>query len=439
MHKPMSKVFTFCNSRGYGSVNYALSKEVTKSYSKRKKDYISAACLLKQINAVPRIRLFPSQLKLIFKYQQFLTLNFPESEDSLLSSHDKNCTELSKILAEIYLKNDSFAAYTDACLQTAEKFQMLKTLNTRRKEARVERNLEKGNLIISDEVYELLFRYFASKDDWNSIERTLSWIQEDGITPTFKMCIAPLACLGGLLQRSLKGKQFSKAFQLKVSTEERLFHAFIEGKIYDVIALAEKHGINVYDGLLRYPRGKGSLEKILTALLFVNLDRRPNLNFLSPPPFDSSRYSKTIEISNRVSSALDKAPLSPENLLSEVFQSSDAMMEAFKEQLRLESQGQVQIPPALPFFEEMLKTLPHHNQSQQKIHQSHRKQIYDCFLLPLLLLLLGGLASAAVELDWRGVAIPALLARRSVGRFYQVPIIRTRKEITSISWMKDGN
>lgn len=58
------------------------------------------------------------------------------------------------------------------------------------------------------------------------------------------------------------------------------------------------------------------------------------------------------------------------------------MVEAFKEQLRLESQGQVQIPPVLPFFEEMLKdapqiakTLPHLSQSQQKIHRSHRQHM----------------------------------------------------------------
>lgn len=58
------------------------------------------------------------------------------------------------------------------------------------------------------------------------------------------------------------------------------------------------------------------------------------------------------------------------------------MVEAFKEQLRLESQGQVQIPPALPFFEEMLKeapqiakTLPHPTQHQQKLQESHRQHI----------------------------------------------------------------
>ncbi|VUZ43793.1 unnamed protein product, partial [Hymenolepis diminuta] len=108
----------------------------------------------------------------------------------------------------------------------------------------------------------------------------------------------------------------------------------------------------------------------------------PNLNFLTSLPLDSSRYSKSIEITNRVSSVLDKAPLSPENLFYEVFQSPNTMVEAFKEQLRLESQGQVQIPPALPFFEEMLKdapqiakTLPQHSQSQQKIHRSHRQQM----------------------------------------------------------------
>ncbi|VUZ43792.1 unnamed protein product, partial [Hymenolepis diminuta] len=218
------------------------------------------------------MRLFPSQQRLISKYQDFLTLNFLGSEDSVLAAREDNYAELSKILAEIYLKNECFAAYTDACLQTAEKFQMLKTLNTRRKEARVERNLEKGNLIISDTVYELLLRYFASKDDWISTERTLSWIQEDGITPTFKMCVASLACLGGLLQRSLEGKHFSKALCLKISPDERLLYTFVEAKIFEMIALAENHGINVYDGLLRYPRGKNSLEKILTALLFVNID-----------------------------------------------------------------------------------------------------------------------------------------------------------------------
>lgn len=101
-------------------MTYTISKKVITNYSKYKKEYVSAACLLKQINAVPRIRLFPSQQKLISKYQDFLTLNFLESEDSVLTAHEDNYAELSKILAEIYLKNESFAAYTDACLQTAE-------------------------------------------------------------------------------------------------------------------------------------------------------------------------------------------------------------------------------------------------------------------------------------------------------------------------------
>lgn len=58
------------------------------------------------------------------------------------------------------------------------------------------------------------------------------------------------------------------------------------------------------------------------------------------------------------------------------------MVEAFREQLRLESQAQIQIPPALPFFEEVLKeapqiakTLPHHSQAQQQLHQSYRLQM----------------------------------------------------------------
>ncbi|KAM7536175.1 hypothetical protein Aperf_G00000090814 [Anoplocephala perfoliata] len=200
--------------------------------------------------------------------------------------------------------------------------------------------------------------------------------------PSITMCIASLECLGGLLHRSLEGKSLSKALHKKMSTEERLLHTFAEKKIEDVIALAEKHGIDVYEGLLRYPRGKNSLEKIITALFFVNLARKPSLNFLAPPSVDALRYSKTREITARVTSTLDSAPFSPENLFSEVFQSPEAMVEAFREQLRLESQGQIQIPPALPFFEEMLKeapqiakSLPHPSQAQQQLQESHRLQI----------------------------------------------------------------
>ena len=80
-----------------------------------------------------------------------------------------------------------------------------------------------------------------SKDDWLSVERTLSWLQEDGISPTFNMCVSSLECLGGLLHRSIHGKSISRALSIKISTEGRLLHSFVENKILDIIALAEKH------------------------------------------------------------------------------------------------------------------------------------------------------------------------------------------------------
>ena len=73
------------------------------------------------------------------------------------------------------------------------------------------------------------------------MERTLSWLQEDGIPPTFNICIASLECLGGLLHRSIHGKSLSKALDRRISAEERLLHSFVETKILEIIALAEKH------------------------------------------------------------------------------------------------------------------------------------------------------------------------------------------------------
>lgn len=69
---------------------------------------------------IPQIRLFPSQQKLVSKYQSFLSLNFPDSDECPDSLCDGDYSDLSTVAAHIYLKNDSFAAYTDACLQTAE-------------------------------------------------------------------------------------------------------------------------------------------------------------------------------------------------------------------------------------------------------------------------------------------------------------------------------
>lgn len=79
-----------------------------------------ASSLLEQINAVPEVRLFPSQLRLLSKFRSFLSLNFLESREIVLSRRETDHKELSAVLGRIYFNNDSFAAYTDACLQTAE-------------------------------------------------------------------------------------------------------------------------------------------------------------------------------------------------------------------------------------------------------------------------------------------------------------------------------
>ncbi|VDK23199.1 unnamed protein product [Taenia asiatica] len=318
---------------------------------------VAVSSLLEQINAVPEVRLFPSQLRLLSKYRSFLSLNFLESREVVISKTETDHKELSAILGRIYFNNDSFAAYTDACLQTAEKFQMLRSLINRRRESRVEENLEKGDVVLSDAVYELICRHFASRDDWLALERSLTWLREDGIPPTFTVCMASLECLGGLLHRSINGKPFPKSLNHKLSTEHRLIHSYVEEKALEIIGVAEKHGINVYEDLLRYPRQKQSLQRILTALFFVNPDREPILSFRAARPA-TLRTCKTLEITKRVSSVLDKTPLSTANIFADVFPSSQAMVEAFQEQLRLEVMGQVPISPVLPFFEEMLKEAP---------------------------------------------------------------------------------
>ena len=95
-----------------------ITKKPYKRSSKHKYDGITASRLLKQTAFIPQTRLFPSQQKLIWKYQSFLSLNFTESEEN--SADGGDYSDLNSITAKIYLKNDSFAAYTDACLQTAE-------------------------------------------------------------------------------------------------------------------------------------------------------------------------------------------------------------------------------------------------------------------------------------------------------------------------------
>ncbi|VDM19202.1 unnamed protein product [Hydatigera taeniaeformis] len=312
---------------------------------------------MEQINSVSEVRLFPSQLRLISKYRSFLSLNFLESREIVPSGAETDHRELSSILGRIYFNNNSFAAYTDACLQTAEKFQMLRSLINRRNESRVEENLVEGSVILSDAVYELICRHFASRDDWPALERTLTWLREDGIPPTFNICMASLECLGGLLHRSINGKPFPKSLSHKLSTENRLIHSYVEEKAIETIALAKNYGINVYEGLLRYPCQKQSLRKILTVLFFVTPDREPSLSFHTTQ-LATSRTRKTLEITTRVSSVLDKTPLSPTNIFSDVFPNSRAMVEAFKEQLGLEIVGQVPILPVLPIFEEMLKEAP---------------------------------------------------------------------------------
>ena len=63
------------------------------------------------------------------------------------------------------------------------------------------------------------------------------------------------------------------------------------------------------------------------------------------------------------------------NMFSEVFKSPQAMVEAFQEQLQLEIQGQVRIPSALPFFEEMLKQTP------KIANRSHIVSCYESLLI----------------------------------------------------------
>lgn len=91
-----------------------------KSPQSRRRECVVASSLLEQINAVPEVRLFPSQLRLLSKFRSFLSLNFLESREIVLSRRETDHKELSAVLGRIYFNNDSFAAYTDACLQTAE-------------------------------------------------------------------------------------------------------------------------------------------------------------------------------------------------------------------------------------------------------------------------------------------------------------------------------
>ncbi len=67
-------------------------------------------------------------------------------------------------------------------------------------------------------------------------------------------------------------------------------------------------GIDLLDGLLRYPRRKHSLQKILTALLYVKPDACPDISFHSPRP--PMLTDATLEITKRVSCALDRASVS---------------------------------------------------------------------------------------------------------------------------------
>lgn len=79
------------------------------------------------------------------------------------------------------------------------------------------------------------------QDDWIALERSLAWLREDGIPPTFTVCMASLECLGGLLHRSINRKPFPKSLNHKLSTEHRLIHSYVEEKALEIIALAEKH------------------------------------------------------------------------------------------------------------------------------------------------------------------------------------------------------
>nr|VZI40702.1 unnamed protein product [Spirometra erinaceieuropaei] len=121
---------------------------------------ISPRLLLSEINAIPAVRLFPSQKKLISKFKSFLVHNF--CSEPVETTHT-NYKELNEILAKVYLKNTSLAAYVDACLQTAEVNQALKSLNSRRQESRSVENLTKGTLVEDDIIFELLCRHFALK------------------------------------------------------------------------------------------------------------------------------------------------------------------------------------------------------------------------------------------------------------------------------------
>ncbi len=106
-----------------GIVSDSLAINTRKRFLKRKTKILKPSQLLLQLEKIPQIRLFPSQRKLLSKYQSFLSLNFldhDDAPDSKVVENSLDFQELNTTLAKIYSKNESFAAYADACLQTAE-------------------------------------------------------------------------------------------------------------------------------------------------------------------------------------------------------------------------------------------------------------------------------------------------------------------------------
>ncbi|VDK85085.1 unnamed protein product [Dibothriocephalus latus] len=100
---------------------------------------------------------------------------------------------------------------------------------------------------------------------------------------------------------------------------------------------------------------KNSLRNILTALLYVQPGRYPQLSFF---PFRPSTIidAQSQMITDRVSSTLRSSTVSKENVYADVFADATAMTNAFQTQLKLEMAGMVSVAPVLPFFEDMCKT-----------------------------------------------------------------------------------
>nr|CAH8822884.1 unnamed protein product [Trichobilharzia regenti] len=342
---------------------------------------LNAAILIKQSEYAAGSKHTPPRFQKIIKScRQFWAGNFPDwscclekelrkspqiLENALSEPHFPH--GFSMQLAKIFHFNIKLAGFLDACTASGEVFQFLRFCDSMYKDSRTVKGFQRGYLVESSLVYEKLANYYAKKADWNGYIRLLERTKRESMLPSRNMYFYGFECLGKLLNKGDSHptrnyiQHISKVMVNRMSSKSVILLEEIEHQIKSLIDAAEREGHDLTQGLLDLPLEEGTLRNILTALLHVRPDFKPNLNYFSH--YSSSDMSTDVrhlkEVSYPAQKHLDNVNHECCNPYAGIFRNSDDITKAFEDQIRVERMTEVPVLPVLsPFGQSETTSLP---------------------------------------------------------------------------------